>query len=160
MVSEEGIQNLIEVLLKCYKDEDTQNIDEMIKNLAKEYKLWSIQAFEILSFLRDKNDFERCAAYLFNNVADRHARFSMAAHFNINGSVLQSKPPSTLINSRHFHFNARRLLLLLLEPQRAIPPEPGELPGTRRGNLPLRDGQGGAQKNGGRRNVRPLAAGQ
>ena len=91
MISESGLQNLIEVLIKCYKDEDTQNIDEMIKNLAKEYKLWAVQAFEILSFLRDKNDFEKCAAYLFNNIADRHARFFVASHFNINGSVLPSK---------------------------------------------------------------------
>lgn len=82
----------------------------MLKNLSEEYSLWSWQAYEILSFVRDRAQLEIAAAHLLNCVRDQHAKFFMASHFNLNASILPSKSSFLTIDIKKlmgdaFNFN-------------------------------------------------------
>lgn len=43
-----GIQRLIDMIIQSFQDEDDYNLEELIKNLSKEYVVWTSQANELL----------------------------------------------------------------------------------------------------------------
>ncbi len=80
-ISNNGLTKLLEMLIKCYSEEDDANKEELIKNLAKEHVVWTSQAIEILYLFKHREMFEIVAPYLLNRIIDRHARFAIFSHF-------------------------------------------------------------------------------
>lgn len=55
---------------------------ELIKNLAKEHMVWSVQVYEILTvFKSNLESFSKMAPVLMNRIIDRHNRFKLFEHF-------------------------------------------------------------------------------
>ena len=77
LISKNGLEKLLEMLIKCYQEEDDANKEELIKNLSKEHVVWTKQAYEILYCFKNRELFEIVAPYLLNRIVDRHTRFSI-----------------------------------------------------------------------------------
>jgi hypothetical protein len=68
------------MIAKCYQDEDEQNQEEMVRNLAREHILWARQAMEIMYSFKNVESLAKIAPFLMNRVVDRHNRFAMISH--------------------------------------------------------------------------------
>ena len=69
------------MIVQCYKDEDEQNQEELVKSLAREHMLWTRQAIEIVYSFRNVEGMAQIAPLLMNRLVDRHNRFALVSHF-------------------------------------------------------------------------------
>ena len=81
VISSVGFERFVNMIAQCYRDEDEQNQEELVRNLAREHMLWTRQAFEILYSFKNLEALAKIAPFLMNRVVDRHNRFALVSHF-------------------------------------------------------------------------------
>jgi hypothetical protein len=74
-------ERFITMIGQCYREEDEQNQEELVRNMGKDNLVWARQALEVLYSFKNIEIFAKIAPYLMNRVADRHNRFSLVSNF-------------------------------------------------------------------------------
>lgn len=104
IISAIGFERFVRMIGKCYQEEDEQNQEELVKNLSRQYMLWTRQALEILYSFKNVDSFAKIAPFLMNRVADRHNRFALFSHFPKGQRNLLSRVSSKM-GKNAFMFN-------------------------------------------------------
>jgi hypothetical protein len=81
IINQMGYERFVNMIGQCYRDEDEQNQEELVKGLSRDYMLWAKQAIEIMYSFKNIETFAKMAPLLMNRIADRHNRFAMVSHF-------------------------------------------------------------------------------
>lgn len=69
------------MIIQSFQDEDDYNLEELIKNLSKEYVVWTSQANELLYAYKNQELFCKVVPHLLSRTVDRHNRFNLIQHF-------------------------------------------------------------------------------
>lgn len=92
------------MIAKCYNDEDEQNQEEMVRNLARDHVLWARQALEILYSFKNLESLAKMAPLLMNRIIDRHNRFALVSHVPKVQRTLMSKIFQKMGNAFGFNY--------------------------------------------------------
>lgn len=104
LITSAGMHRLLNMLITSYQDEDHYNMEELVKNLAKEHTLWASHAFEILHVFKNSEAFASILPHLMNRVADRHNRFYLLSHFSHALKNVTSKVYAKMGQAYFFNF--------------------------------------------------------
>jgi hypothetical protein len=91
------------MICQCYKDEDEQNQEELVRGLSRDYMLWARQAVDLMYSFKNIEIFAKIAPFLMNKIADRHNRFAMVSNFPKSQRTLLTKVAQKM--GRAYNFN-------------------------------------------------------